>query len=171
MGRGLIHIYYGEGKGKTTAAAGLAVRAMGRGLKVLFAQFMKQADSGEIPMLEKLTARVVRFEEVLSPRFHPGTDPDKQRQNALSALARLKLLIPGHDLAVLDEFLHLVSCGLVSEEEALSFVREKPPGVELVLTGRHAPESLIRTAGYVTYMKMVKHPFASGVRAREGIEF
>ena len=122
-------------------------------------------------MLEKLTVRVVRFEEVLAPHFHPGADPDQQRQGALSALAGLKLLMPDYDLAVMDEFLHLVSCGLVSEEEALSFIREKPPGSELVLTGRQSPESLIRAADYVTYMKEVKHPFASGTRARKGIEF
>ena len=171
MEKGQIHIYYGEGKGKTTAGVGLAVRAKGRGMKVLFSQFMKPADGGEVPMLEKLGVRVVRFGEVLSPYFHPGADPDAQRRAALRALDELRLLMPGYDLAVIDEFMHLVSCGLITEEEALAFLGQKPPAAELVLTGRSAPESLIRAAGYVTYMKAVKHPFAAGLRAREGIEF
>ena len=171
MQRGLVHIYCGEGKGKTTAGVGLAVRAKGRGMKVLFSQFMKPPDGGEVSMLEKLTVRVVRFGDVLSPYFHPGADPDEQRRNALRALEDLKLLMPGYDMVVLDEFLHLVSCGLITEGEALAFLGQKPPAVELVLTGRRAPESLIRAADYVTDMKAVKHPFASGLGAREGIEF
>ena len=171
MEKGFIHIYNGEGKGKTTASVGLAVRAKGRGMKVLFSQFMKPVGGSEIPMLEKLTVRVIKFGEVLSPYFHPGADLGQLRERALGALEQLKLLMPGYDLVVLDEFMHLVSYGLVTEAEALAFMRQKPPKVELVLTGRRAPESLVNAADYVTDMKAVKHPLKTGLKAREGIEF
>ena len=171
MEKGLIHIYTGEGKGKTTASVGLAVRARGRGMKVLFSQFMKSVGGSEIAMLERLTVRVVKFGEVLSPYFHPGADLAQLRERAMAALEQLRLLMPGYDLVILDEFIHLVNYGLVTEEEALVFLKQKPPKVELVLTGRRAPDSLVNAADYVTDMKCIKHPLESGLKAREGIEF
>ena len=89
----------------------------------------------------------------------------------MAALEQLRLLMPGYDLVILDEFIHLVNYGLVTEEEALVFLKQKPPKVELVLTGRRAPDSLVNAADYVTDMKCIKHPLESGLKAREGIEF
>ncbi len=171
MEKGLIHIYTGEGKGKTTASVGLAVRARGRGMKVIFSQFMKAVTGGEIAMLEKLQVRILSFKEVLSPYFHPGADLGALRAKALGALEQLDIIMPGYDLVVLDEFMHLIRHGLVTEAEALAFLKRKPAGVELVLTGREAPDTLIEAADYVTEMKAVKHPLNRGLKAREGIEF
>lgn len=171
MEKGLVHIYTGEGKGKTTAAVGLAVRAKARGLRVLFAQFMKTTARGELDMLQRLSIKVVRFEEVVSPLFHPEADMDELRRKAMGALRELCAIMPKFDLAVVDEFNHLVTTGLVSEGEALSFINEKPPALELVLTGRGATGALIEAAHYVTDMKAVKHPLGSGVKARPGIEY
>ncbi len=171
MEKGLIHIYTGDGKGKTTASVGLAVRARGRGMKVLFSQFMKAVNGGEIAMLEKLQVRILSFKEVLSPYFHPGADLGALRAKAIGALEQLAVIMPGYDLVIMDEFMHLIKHGLVTQEEALVFLGRKPAGVELVLTGRDAPLSLIEAADYVTEMRAVKHPLDKGLKARAGIEF
>ncbi len=171
MKNGLIHIYTGDGKGKTTAAVGLAVRARGRAKRVLFSQFMKAVTGGEIAMLEKLQVRILSFKEVLSPYFHPGADLGALREKALGALEQLSVIMTGYDLVVLDEFMHLVRHGLIMEDEALAFLKRKPAAVEIVLTGRDAPGPLIEAADYVTEMKAIKHPLNKGIKAREGIEF
>lgn len=171
MQEGLIHVYTGEGKGKTTAATGLALRARGRGLKVLFAQFMKEDPGGETGLLEMVSVQVLRFRDVLSPFFHPEVDRAALRQEAVKALQALGPRLPEFDLVVLDEFVGLVASGLIDREEALGFLRAKPPGTELVLTGRGAPEWLLENADYVTEMKALKHPFSRGMCAKKGIEF
>lgn len=173
MQKGLVHIYTGGGKGKTTAAAGLALRAKGRGMKVLFAVFMKEEPSGECASLERLSVSLLRFEGVLSPFFHPGADKESLRLEALDALERLNAIFSEEapDMAVLDEFVCLVSEGLITEEEAVEFINERPAAMEIVLTGRGATEGLIGLADYVTEMKEMKHPYSKGVKSREGIEF
>jgi cob(I)alamin adenosyltransferase len=171
MGKGLIHIYTGDGKGKTTAAVGLALRAKARGLRVLFAQFMKTERGNELDMLENLSVNVIRFDEILSPLFYPGLDGEAQRRKTVEALSRIKSLMKDFDLVILDEFIHLINRGLVSEAETLEFLKSKPGHTELVLTGKGAPPYLIDAAHYVTEMKAVKHPFREGVKARRGIEY
>ncbi|GAB4390282.1 MAG: cob(I)yrinic acid a,c-diamide adenosyltransferase [Thermodesulfovibrionales bacterium] len=171
MQEGLIHVYTGEGKGKTTAAAGLALRARSRGLKVLFAQFMKEAPGGEVDLLEGVSAEVARFRGVLSPFFHPEVDRAALRREAQKALEALGPRLGEFDLVVLDEFVGLVSAGLLEKDEALGFLRAKPPETEVVLTGRGAPQWLLEEADYVTEMRAVKHPFARGMSAKKGIEF
>ncbi|MDA8169577.1 MAG: cob(I)yrinic acid a,c-diamide adenosyltransferase [Nitrospiraceae bacterium] len=173
MQKGLVHIYTGEGKGKTTAAVGLAVRAKSKGMKVFFAQFMKSAPpaANELDVLEGLSVRIFQYSEVLSPFFHPDADKKQLMRKASEALKEIEALMPGYDIVILDEFNNLVSRGIVSEEEALRFVKEKPENVELVLTGRNATRGLIEAADYVTEMKAVKHPLQLGIKARPGIEY
>lgn len=170
MRKGLIHVYTGNGKGKTTSAVGLCVRAKSRGLRVLFAQFMKKDSKGEIALLEGLSINVLQFKEVLSPHFHPNADMDSIRHEALKAIETLKAVTGQFDLVVLDEFTHLLSNDLIEKEEALRFIEKRPSSLELVFTGRGAPDWLIDIADYVTEMKDVKHPSKNGLTARKGIE-
>jgi cob(I)alamin adenosyltransferase len=171
MNKGLIHIYTGDGKGKTTAAVGLCVRARSRGLSVCFAQFMKQGAGGEPELLEKLSVRVIRFEKVLSPHFNPQADMKTLRREALRALDELSPMLPEFDLLVLDEFTHVLANGLITAEEARRFIKDRPGRLELVFTGRGAPEWLIDLADNVTDMLDVKHPLKRGVSARKGIDY
>ncbi len=167
---GLLHIYTGDGKGKTTASAGLALRAASRGLRVLFAQFLKDREGGEPAALGAHGVDVVRFKKVLSPLFH-DVDEDEVRREAVLALKELAAKLGDYDLVVLDEFVTLVSKGFVTEGEVLEFIDKKPAAVELVITGRGASARLINVADLVTQMNPVRHPYKSGVEARSGIEY
>ncbi len=139
MKRGLTHIYTGEGKGKTTASVGIAIRAKSRGLRVLFAQFMKSTKGGEAELLKKNHIDVIRFDKIPSPFFHPGLDRGKAAIEAQMALKKLSGLLSEYDLVVLDEFTCLITERLVSKKEAEEFISKRPAGTEMVLTGRGAP--------------------------------
>jgi len=177
MDRGLVHIYTGEGKGKTTAAVGLAVRAAGQGLSVLFVQFFKQdsAPSGEKEFFRRPGSGI---ELVRSNSRHPmftgpKTDVAAVRASVVEtfSLAVEKANAGGVDLLVLDEVLSAVNGGWISVEEMLEFLDGRPAGLEVVLTGRNAPSELVQSADYVTEMLKIKHPYDAGVQARRGIEF
>jgi len=168
----VIHIYTGEGKGKTTAAVGLSLRARSRGLRVLFVQFMKSdREGGETRLLNDLSTMVMRFREIKSPHFHPDLDIREMGELAMKALLKVKEAAGDFDLVVIDEFNNLVRTGIISEEDALVFMEALPREKDIVLTGRGATEAMIERADYVTYMKAVKHPLQKGVEAREGIEY
>lgn len=169
--RGFVHVYTGEGKGKTTASVGLALRARSRGLRVLYAQFMKSREGGETDALKAQGVEILKFTGVRSPLFHPETDMEELRAEARRALGELAGMMAGHDLVVADEFVTLLSRGLITEDEALGFVTGRPEGVELVLTGRGATEALKEAADLVTYMQALRHPYCKDVPAREGIEY
>ncbi len=174
MTTGLIHIYTGDGKGKTTAAVGISVRAKSRGLRVLFVQFFKEADSeSEIAALGRFGIRTINFDEVKSPLFNPDIDKSTLREKATEALSRLKIILSedSYDLIVLDEFICLISEGILKNDEAIAFLRSIPFHPELVLTGKGATQSIMEVADYVTFMKKVKHPYEKKVPARKGIEF
>ncbi|NOZ24513.1 MAG: cob(I)yrinic acid a,c-diamide adenosyltransferase [Nitrospirae bacterium] len=172
MTKGLIHIYTGEGKGKTTASVGLAVRAKSRGWRVLFAQFMKpDYTGGELDLLEKLLIVTRRFTRIKPPRFHPETDRAELKKRSFEALREIQHAAQDFDLVIIDEFNNLVGSGIISEREAVDFMKSFCEGTELVLTGRGATEAMIDAADYVTYMNAVKHPFDRGQTARQGIEF
>jgi cob(I)alamin adenosyltransferase len=175
--RGMIHVYTGDGKGKTTAAFGLAARAVGHGKRVLFAQFLKggREDSGELRMgkLSPLHMTVLRFHQV-HPRFDPTVKPDELAVQVQKDFEDLKqtILREEYDLVVLDEVDNCVCQGLLPIESLLSLLEEKPVALELVLTGRGADPRVIEKADYVTEMRKIKHPAeTSGVPAREGIEY
>jgi len=174
MDKGLIHIYTGDGKGKTTAAIGISLRAKSSGLNVLFVQFFKEKDSGsEISLLGKIGIGTIIFEKVKSPYFNPDIAKDTLRKEVRAALARLTEIFTENlfDLIVLDEFICLISEDVLSERQAEDFVGRKPDKLELVLTGYGATKGMIRLADYVTNMQNIKHPFEKKMVARKGIEF
>ena len=172
---GRIHIYYGNGKGKTTCSVGLAVRAAGCGKKVLFIQFMKTGKSSEIRVIEKLPGIEV-MEAPRMKKFSFNMNDDEKREmleadNAVLALIREKVSNGSYDLLVMDESLGSCHKGFLDESLLLDFLRNKPEHLEVVMTGRHPDDTLMGIADYVTEMHKVKHPYDQGVMARRGIEF
>lgn len=168
---GLVHVYTGDGKGKTTAALGLALRARGAGLRVTVVQFLKGRDTGELGPLARLGIPVVRGDV---RKFIPDMTAEEReecRRQQQACFAQAKKAAPGCDLLVLDEAIGAAASGMISQEELLRFVREKPPRTELALTGRGAPAGLIALADYVSEIRCVRHPFKKGVAARRGIEY
>jgi len=168
--QGLIQIYTGEGKGKTTAALGLAMRAAGCGLKVCVIQFCK----GEYCCEHDFIARYPAFEFIQPGSGDIFTSPENQlKEEALKtlALAEEKMLQGGYDLLILDEINIAIHRGFITLEQVLTLLKKKPDFLELVLTGRYAPEALIQQADLVTEMKLIKHPFGRGIPARKGIEY
>ena len=167
---GLILVHTGDGKGKTTAALGLAVRACGAGLKVLILQFIKgQRRSGELKALDALGIEVRQ----LGLGFLTKENFDAQKKSALSAieLARREIFSGAWDLIILDEINYAVKFGLLGAEEILELIKIRPPQLHLVFTGRDALPELIDASDLVTEMKLIKHPFQKGVAAQSGIEF
>ncbi|OGW24505.1 MAG: hypothetical protein A2X59_00730 [Nitrospirae bacterium GWC2_42_7] len=174
MRKGLIHIYTGNGKGKTTAAVGLAVRAKSRNFRVFFAQFFKEKNSkGETDILKQIGVDVHIFRSVKSPLFNPTADRNIIKKASKKALSDLDMIFHEntYDLIILDEFLCMASEGLISEDEAVKFIRSKPGSLELVLTGRGLTPKIADEADYLTFMKEVKHPYKKKILARKGIEF
>ena len=176
--RGLVLVFTGNGKGKTTAAMGLALRAAGNKMRVRIVQFIKgQWKSGERAALESLVpyvelslmGRGFTIDRLRDPRI-PLDDHAAAARGAWDEAARL-VRENQFDLVILDEILGTVKAGFVSQEELLALVREKPPEQHLVLTGRGAPPELIEVADLVTEMQPVKHPLQQGIKAQRGIEF
>lgn len=175
MSKGLIHVYTGEGKGKTTAAFGLAKRAAGHAKKVLILQFLKSRmkDSGELVVARKTGIKVIRFEDQTTPLFDPKVKPERLKESVKKAVAFSvkEIKTNAYDVVILDEFNTVLSCGYADMKDALKIIKAKPDKLEMIFTGRGAPEGLIEAADYVTEMRMIKHPFTKGVKARKGIEF
>ncbi|MBN1643932.1 MAG: cob(I)yrinic acid a,c-diamide adenosyltransferase [Dehalococcoidales bacterium] len=173
IGKGYVQIYTGNGKGKTTAALGLAFRAMGCGLKTYIGQFMKGQHCSELEAA-KTTAGYITIEQYGKDAFiRMGKTPaieDVRMAQAGLAKARKAILSGKHDIIVLDEIMTARYFRLVTTEEILKIIAAKPDGVELVLTGRYAPKKLIAAADLVTEMAEVKHYFQKGITSRNGIE-
>lgn len=170
MNEGLVHLYWGEGKGKTTAAMGLAVRALGQGRRVAVLQFLKDGSSGEIAMLEKLGASVYAGktgEGFVSRMPEPERVRIRDRQNELLRLAGES----DCDLLVLDEACAAWQMDQVDRELLQRTVLERPQGREIVLTGREPAEWMRLAADYSTEMRCEKHPYQRGIPARKGVEF
>ncbi|MBE7024835.1 MAG: cob(I)yrinic acid a,c-diamide adenosyltransferase [Ruminococcaceae bacterium] len=163
-----LHIYTGDGKGKTTACMGLALRFLSGGGRVLILQFMKGSPSGEIPLLEKLGASVKRLSKNYG--FYPfkQTSAVIEEHNRLMSEA-LSFAQKGEGLLILDEIISAYSLSLLCRSQLLELLRHK--NCEIVCTGRNAPPELIKLADYITEMKNVRHPYASGLGARKGIEY
>jgi cob(I)alamin adenosyltransferase len=171
--RGLVQVFTGDGKGKTSAAIGTVIRALGHGFKVYIALFMKgEYPYGERKILSKLPG--VTLESFGSRRF---IDPDnvrpEEKAEAARALAaaRRAMLSGEYDLVVLDEVNLAVAFNLVGVDEVLRLIEARPENVELILTGRQADKELVRVADLVTECLKIKHPYDSGVEGREGFEF
>jgi cob(I)alamin adenosyltransferase len=171
--KGLVQVFTGDGKGKTSAAIGTVIRALGHGLKVYIAFFMKgDYPYGERKILAKLPG--VTLESFGSSQFiDPENIKPEEKQAAQEALAaaRRAMLSGEYDLVVLDEVNIAVAFNLVEVEAVLRFIEEKPEGVELILTGRQADRELVRVADLVTECLKIKHPYDSGVEGREGFEY
>jgi len=166
--RGFVHVYTGNGKGKTTAAVGLSVRAVGWGLKVSFIQFLKGRPTGEMKVLSEIPD--VEFVQTGRPDydFNPN---EEDRKRVLEAMRLARERAGSVDLLVLDEVNVAVHLGLLPLPTLVNFIKEKPEGLELVLTGRWAKPEVIELADYVTYFELVKHPFYRGKPARRGIDY
>jgi len=169
--KGYIQVYTGNGKGKTTAALGLALRAAGAGLKVFFAQFMKGIKSSEVHALEKLSDNIT-FRQYGSGCFISGTPEEEDIRASQYGLkeAREAMLSGRYHIIVLDEANVAVRYSLLTTEDLLDLIGLKPDDVELVITGRDADPAIIEAADLVTEMKEVKHYYPKGVSARTGIE-
>jgi cob(I)alamin adenosyltransferase len=171
--KGLVQVFTGDGKGKTTAALGTVLRAAGHGLKIYIVFFMKgDYARGEFKALEKFPNIDVSrsgFRRFVNPgRVTPG-----EKKQAGQALAAAREAVTGgrYDLVVLDELNVAIAYNLVGLDEVIRLIEEKPPRVELIITGRRAPDRLIEMADLVTEMVKVKHPYDKGVKARKGIEY
>lgn len=156
MSKGYIHIYTGDGKGKTTAALGLCLRARGHGQRIAVVQFLKGRRCGEHRALKELGIPILQCPQ------------DTKRQ---WELARSMLLEGAYDLVIWDEIMAAINCGSIELRQVLEAMMGKPEPTELVLTGRGAPQEIIRQADLVTCMEPVKHYFNHGVAARRGVEF
>ena len=172
---GLVHIYCGDGKGKTSAAVGLAVRFASTGKSVLFYQFMKPETSGERQMLQLLPNitvlsgyQITKFSFQMNETEKAQAAAGYQRQ-----FEEIVQMVQGgqYGLLVLDEILSCISCGFLKLETVIDFLQHSPTELEVVLTGRDPDERLIACADYVSEIKKIKHPFDQGIPARKGIEF
>jgi len=175
MQKGLVHIYTGDGKGKTTASVGLAVRALGHGFNVVYASFFKKPATcgyNEVRVLKELGATVYSFSEGM-PMANKNISKEEYHSAVETGLSELRKYVAGNevDLLVLDEILIAIQCGFIEEGELKRFISEKPAKMELVLTGRGATAELKEVADYVTNLTKEKHPFDHGVGSREGIEY
>lgn len=174
INQGLIHIYEGDGKGKTTAAVGLCIRFAGTGGKVLFTQFLKRNDSGELSILEQIeNICLLRCEKNFGFTFRMTPEQKQEAAGYYNAHLEkaLKEAMEKHvGLLVLDEVLDAYNSDMIKHEVLLKFLQEKPQELEVVLTGRNPAEELLELADYVTYMEKKKHPYDEGIGARKGIE-
>lgn len=175
MKNGIVQVYTGDGKGKTTASIGLCIRALGRGFKVYMVQFLKGRDTGELHILNKLdNFKVFRF-QTSEKFFYQMTDEEKSilKEEMGKAYKFIESVFRNNecDLLILDEIMGAIQNNLYSVDDVIKLIEEKPNEIELVLTGRNAPKPIIDRADLVTEMKLIKHPYEKGIPARYGIEF
>jgi cob(I)alamin adenosyltransferase len=173
---GMVIVYTGNGKGKTTAALGLALRAIGYGHKVCMLQFIKGSwHYGEMDSSKKLEPNFELiaigkgFVGILDDNS-PREEHEKYAAEALR-ICREKIFSEKYNVVILDEVNYAINLGLINVEEIIKIIKEKPSSLDLVLTGRDAKEEIIELADLVTEMKEIKHPFKSGIKAKEGIDF
>ena len=169
----MVHIYCGDGKGKTTAAMGLALRMAGSGGKVLIGQFFKDGSSSEIGMLKRLPGITVRHCATVPGRWRNMTPEQREqaRRDYTAYLRALLTMAEGKDLLVLDEAVSACNNGVIPEGELLDFAGSHGFSMEIVLTGRNPSPALLEVGDYVTEMCKRKHPFDEGIPAREGVEY
>ena len=174
--RGLVLIYTGKGKGKTTAALGIVLRAVGHGLKVLMIQFIKgEWYYGELSSSKRLNPE---FEMIAAGKGFIGILDDDHdfREHKKSAkdaliLAKEKISSKKYDIIILDEINYAINLKLVSTEEVIELINMRPKNTSIVLTGNYAPIEIIKVADLVTEMKEIKHPFQHGIKAKRGIDY
>ncbi len=169
--RGLIQVYTGDGKGKTTAALGLSLRAAGQGMKVLFIQFIK----GRHTCGEHLFTSQYHPFDIIQPNtkdsFNQTSEELRPTTEQTLSLAENAILSGNYDMVILDEILVAANMGIISTAQILELMSKKPDKMELILTGRGASQEILEQADLVTEMVAVKHPFTRGIAARRGIEY
>ena len=170
MDKGLVHLYCGDGKGKTTAAMGLALRALGQGMRVVVVQFLKNGTSGELEPLKKLGAAVYSGRPGAKFTFQMNAEEKAQAKKENNARLAEALQQPC-DLLILDEICAARNSGMVDEALAKQAVLERPQHREVVLTGRNPETWMAEAADYITEMQPRRHPYEQGISARKGIEF
>jgi len=171
--KGYVQVYTGDGKGKTTAALGLALRAAGYGHKVYMGQFLKGQNYGELVSVKKLSSLITIEQFGRKGFIHVTKDPDEEDiKRAKKGMKKCldAMLSKKYSIIILDEINVAVDFNLIAEKEVLELLDQKPEEVEIILTGRYAPSSFIKRADLVTEMKEKKHYYTKGVTAREGIE-
>ncbi len=172
--KGLIHYYYGYGKGKTTAAFGLAARALGRGMRVVAVQFLKSEPSGEVDFFANIEGMTILRGKAGGKFAFQMNEEEKRQTLAIHAGhfdEALKAVAAGQcDLLILDEVSDAIKLGLMGEEKLFDFLRNKPDTLEVVMTGHDAIPDFIALADYATEMRKEKHPYDRGIAARTGIE-
>lgn len=167
-----VHLYCGDGKGKSTAAAGLALRCTGSGNRVLFVQFFKDGSSGEIELLRRCGITTMHSKTIPGMVFQLDHTQIRTVQRDYTALLQQALEIaPNYDMLVLDEIVSTCGYGIVPEELLLHFLDHRPAHLEVVLTGRNPSPAMKERAHYITEMKKQAHPFDKGQIARKGIEY
>ena len=171
---GCIHVYYGDGKGKTTTGMGLILRAAGYGYRVLLYQFMKDNKTSERKILERvenITMLDGLEQEKFSFQMTPEEKEERKRFYGEQFWKVTKLAVSeDYDVLFMDEIIYAISAGLLEEELVLDFLKTRPKKLEVLLTGNYPGEEILKLADYVSEIKKVKHPFDRGVRARRGIE-
>lgn len=173
--RGLVHIYTGNGKGKTTAAVGLGMRAWGRGMKVLMVQFLKGMESGELITINRLDSNFTVNPGKALGKFTWEMNEEELREAAVLQKQQFDYVLKEMksdkwDVLILDEIMAAITTGMIDLEDVLELINSKPERLEIVMTGRNAPDRLIKLADYVSDIQEVKHPLKKGIAARRGIE-
>ena len=170
---GLIHLYCGDGKGKTSAAVGLAVRASGAGKRVIFTQFFKDGSSSEIESLKKLPGIRTIHANTVKGFYRAMNEQQRQqaRQDYTALFRQVTDAAKDADLLILDEIVSACNRGVVPETLVTAFLRSKPAELEVALTGRDPSPALMELADYITEMRKLRHPFDRGVAARKGVEY
>ncbi len=171
---GLVHIYTGDGKGKTSASLGLIMRAYGASMKILFVQFLKGQETSEIETLKKLGIKVIRTDEVL--KFVPYMNEDEkivcENSHEMCYNKASDLILWGeYDMVILDEITAAIDLSLIKLDDVIKLIKSKPRCTEIILTGRNAQPELIEIADYVSQINAIKHPYDKGICARKGIEY
>lgn len=170
--KGLIHIYYGNGKGKTTASMGLVLRAAGAGKKILIYQFMKDNKSSEREILKTID-HVKLYEGLALEKFSFQMSEKEKEERYLFYTKKFHEIIEEanqYDVLLLDEILYTIRAGLFPQMELENFLKTKPEGLEVILTGNEPDQKLIEMADYVSCIQKIKHPYDQGIGARKGIE-
>lgn len=172
--KGLVHIYTGDGKGKTTAAVGLGIRAVGSGMKVLMVQFMKGRQSAEEVAIERLQPDFELYKQKKADKFSWEMTSEEKEEMQESSMNLFNYALDqaiSKDMIILDEIMAAITTGFIDVKNVSDFIKNKPLKLEVVMTGRNVPEELIELADYISEINAVRHPLSQGIQARAGIEF
>ena len=175
MTKGLIHVYVGDGKGKTTAAIGLAIRACGDGYKVIIAQFLKTRQTSELNILNTLNNICILRGDCPKGFYWELNDEQKKltkSENQRIFYEAIEMITEdGKYLFVFDEIIDAINNEIIDEKLVIDYLRDKPSNIEIVMTGRNQSDAILELADYVSEINKIKHPYDKGVNARKGIEY